>query len=60
MESPSKAMQETCDRWYLKGFQDHMTDHLEIILDDPSGPSNVDLVWLLLGAQQILMPQAPL
>lgn len=53
--SPSKSEHERCYRWYLKVFQIHLTDHHDIILDDPTGPAKIGILRALLDAEQILM-----
>ena len=52
---PSKSEHERCYRWYLKVFQIHLTDHHDIILDDPTGPAKIGILRALLDAEQILM-----
>mgnify|MGYP007081381407 FL=1 len=50
-----KSEHERCYRWYLKVFQIHLTDHHDIILDDPTGPAKIGILRALLDAEQILM-----
>ena len=48
-------MRDVTDGWYLKVFQIHLTDHHDIILDDPTGPAKIGILRALLDAEQIFM-----